>query len=75
MQSYADSKLFQTLFDHASIGIIVVNTAAEITTINSFGLEQFGYANNEELLGKKIEMLIPARFQHRHEGHRNDRHS
>nr|WP_294903436.1 PAS domain-containing sensor histidine kinase [uncultured Lacibacter sp.] len=71
MQSYADSKLFQTLFDHASIGIIVVNTAAEITTINSFGLEQFGYANNEELLGKKIEMLIPARFQHRHEGHRN----
>ncbi|NCU05728.1 MAG: PAS domain S-box protein [Chitinophagaceae bacterium] len=71
MQSYADSKLFQTLFDHASIGIIVVNTAAEITTINSFGLQQFGYADNEELLGKKIEMLIPARFQHRHEGHRN----
>lgn len=71
MQSYADSKLFQTLFDHASIGIIVVNTAAEITTINSFGLQQFGYADNDELLGKKIEMLIPARFQHRHEGHRN----
>lgn len=71
MQSYADSKLFQTLFDHASIGIIVVNTAAEITTINSFGLQQFGYADNDELLGKKIEILIPARFQHRHEGHRN----
>jgi PAS domain S-box-containing protein len=71
MQSTADSKLFQTLFDHASIGIIVVNSSAEIVTINEFALQQFGYSNNDEVLGQKIELFIPSRFQHRHEKHRN----
>lgn len=71
MQSNADSKLFQTLFDHASIGIIVVNSSAEIVAINKFAEQQFGYTEQDDLLGKKIEILIPQRFHHRHEGHRN----
>jgi PAS domain S-box-containing protein len=71
MQSKADSKLFETLFDHASIGIIVVNSSAEIVAINKFAEEQFGYTEQDDLLGKKIEILIPHRYQHRHEGHRN----
>ncbi|MBP6687497.1 MAG: PAS domain S-box protein [Lacibacter sp.] len=71
MQFNADSKLFQTLFNHASIGIIVVNTSAEIITINSFALQQFGYDDQGEVLGKKIELLIPSRFHHHHEKHRN----
>lgn len=71
MQSKADSKLFQTLFDHASIGIIVVNTSAEIVAINRFAEQQFGYSEQDGLLGKKIETLIPARFHHRHEKHRD----
>lgn len=71
MQSKADSKLFQTLFDHASIGIIVVNTSAEIVAINKFAEQQFGYSDQDNLLGKKIETLIPARFHHRHEKHRD----
>jgi PAS domain S-box-containing protein len=71
MQSKADSKLFQTLFDHASIGIIVVNISAEIVAINKFAEQQFGYSDQDNLLGKKIETLIPARFHHRHEKHRD----
>ncbi len=71
MQSYGDSKLFQTLFNHASIGIIVVNSSAEIITINKFAREQFGYSDLDNLLGNKIEILIPSRFHHRHEKHRD----
>ncbi len=71
MQLNEDSKLFQTLFDHASIGIIVVNSSAEIITINKFAEQQFGYTDQDNLLGKKIEILIPNRFHHRHEHHRN----
>ena len=71
MQSIADSQLFQTIFDHASIGIIVVDAKAEIISINRFALHQFGYAEREEVFGRKIEMLIPARFHHRHEKHRD----
>ncbi len=66
MQSIAEAKLFQTLFDHASIGIILVNAEAAIISINQFGVAQFGYDSKEEVLGKKIEVLIPARFHHRH---------
>ncbi len=71
MRSIEDSQLFQTIFDHASIGIIVVDQRAEIISMNSFALLQFGYAEREEVLGKKIELLIPARFHHRHEKHRD----
>ncbi len=66
MQSIAEAKLFQTLFDHASIGIILVNSEATIISINQFGVVQFGYDSKEEILGKKIEVLIPARFHHKH---------
>ncbi len=71
MQSTAEGKLFETLFNHASIGIIVVNGSAEITLVNHFALFQFGYAESAELKGKKIEVLIPGRFHGTHVGQRN----
>ncbi len=72
MQSIADSKLFQTLFDHASIGIIVVNESTEITLVNQFALSQFGYSNVDDLKGQPIEVLVPMRYQHSHVEHRNN---
>ena len=72
MQSTADAKLFETLFNQASIGIVVVNELAEIILCNNFSLSQFGYNDMEELTGKKIETLIPGRFHHKHEGHRDE---
>jgi PAS domain S-box-containing protein len=66
MHSLAEEKLFETLFSHASIGIVVVNESADIVLINQFALLQFGYHSVEELHGKKIENLIPARYQHKH---------
>jgi PAS domain S-box-containing protein len=64
---------FEALFNNAAIGIIHVNTEGQIILINNFALKQFGYTV-QELVGKKIEMLIPHRFQGRHERHRNNYH-
>ncbi|MBX9783577.1 MAG: PAS domain-containing sensor histidine kinase [Chitinophagaceae bacterium] len=64
-----DSELIQTLFNHSSIGIIVVNAKAEIIMMNPFALKQFGYEAATELKGKKIEVLIPQRYHQKHKGH------
>jgi PAS domain S-box-containing protein len=64
-----EEKRFQAFFEHASMGIVVVNQRAEITEVNVYALQQFGYTRTE-MLGNKIELLIPARFGHKHVGHR-----
>ena len=58
------------LFDHSSIGIVVVNKQGEIQAINPFALKLFGYGL-EEVAGKPIEILIPGRFHHNHVHHRH----
>jgi len=59
------SNHFEALFEYATIGILVTDSKGTITAINPFALNEFGYTR-EELLGKKIEMLIPTRFQKQH---------
>jgi PAS domain S-box-containing protein len=59
----------EALFNYATIGILVTNQNGEIVLINSFALKQFNYNNEEELIGQKIETLIPKRFEHKHTGH------
>ena len=61
---------FEALFEYASLGILVVNEKAEIILANNFLLSQFGYENVSEVIGKKIELLIPRRF---HPAHLHDR--
>lgn len=58
------------LFNHSSMGIIVVNQEGEIQAINPFALNLFGYSL-EEVTGKSIEILIPGRFHHKHVHHRH----
>lgn len=65
---------FEALFNNAAIGIIIVNSEGRILLINQFALNQFGY-EPEELVGKKIELLIPRRFKERHEHHRDHYHN
>lgn len=60
---------FAALFNHATMGIIIVDHNGEITLANDFACKQFGY-KREELTGKTIELLIPARFHHKHLHHR-----
>lgn len=61
---------FEALFNYASIGILVTNKQGQIVLINDFALRQFGYERGE-LMGDRIERLMPQRFRHRHVDHRN----
>lgn len=56
------------IFTYATISIIVANVAGIITDINPFALNEFGYYKNE-LVGKKIEELVPSRFRIKHSQH------
>ena len=62
---------FEALFNNAAIGILITNEAGEIVQINEFALRQFLYTK-EELMGQKIEVLIPRRYKERHVQHRDN---
>jgi PAS domain S-box-containing protein len=57
------------LFEFATEGILVTDTAGEIVMINPSAERMFGY-DKGALLGKKIEVLIPRKFSGKHEKHR-----
>jgi len=64
-----NNERFQALFDYASIGIIITDAHGEILMANKFIERQFGY-NETELIGVKVEKLIPPRYKERHVHHR-----
>lgn len=57
---------FEALFQNASLGILMVNDYGEIVLANNFLVSQFGYESADEIVGKKVELLIPMRFHKRH---------
>ncbi len=61
---------FEALFNHATIGIILCNKKAEIIDFNRQAEDQFGYTK-DELIGQKIEVLIPKKFKDKHVGDRD----
>jgi PAS domain S-box-containing protein len=60
---------FAALFNYASIGILITNDGGVIQMANRHIELQFGYERGE-LIGKKVEMLIPPRYAKGHENHR-----
>ncbi len=70
LEKLTGNEKFEALFQHASLGILIVNDKAEIILANNFLLRQFGY-EAAELVGKKIETLIPQRYRSEHVGHRD----
>ncbi|MBX2887390.1 MAG: PAS domain S-box protein [Ferruginibacter sp.] len=61
---------FEALFQYASMGILVANKEGIITMVNRFLIKEFGYTNPSELIGKKVEVLIPHRFSKHHDSYR-----
>lgn len=59
------------LFLYATEGILVVNEQGEIIRINPSAEKLFGY-DKGDLLGKKIEVLVPQRFAGKHTGYREN---
>ncbi|HEY6063284.1 MAG TPA: PAS domain S-box protein, partial [Chitinophagaceae bacterium] len=62
---------FEALFEEAAMGILITNGGGKITAINPFALKDFGYTE-KELIGKKIETLIPSRYHKKHVGLREN---
>jgi PAS domain S-box-containing protein len=61
---------FQGLLESAPDGIVVVDTKGNIVIVNSQTEKMFGYPRNE-LLGKKVEVLVPQKYKHSHVGQRD----
>lgn len=61
---------FSALFEHATEGILVIDTMGTIMLTNSACERLFGYENGV-LVGKTIEVLIPQRFTN-HKIHREN---
>jgi protein-histidine pros-kinase len=61
---------FRGLLESAPDAIVIVDNLGEIVLVNFQTEKVFGYPR-EELLGKKIEILIPRRYGGNHPGHRD----
>ena len=60
---------FRGLLESAPDAIVIVNSEGEIQLINKETEELFGYSRGE-LLGQKIELLVPERYRQFHGAHR-----
>jgi PAS domain S-box-containing protein len=58
-------KKFQDLIDAAPDAIVITDNEGGIVLVNRQAVETFGYSD-QEILGRKIEVLMPERFR---EGH------
>ncbi|MEE9195827.1 MAG: PAS domain S-box protein, partial [Alphaproteobacteria bacterium] len=61
---------FRTLLDSTPDALVVIDKDGLITLANEQTERMFGY-RREELLGQKVERLIPARYREPHLEHRN----
>jgi PAS domain S-box-containing protein len=60
---------FEALFNYATIGIVVTDYSGAIVNFNKYAESQFGYTK-DEVMGKKVEMLIPQNLHGKHITHR-----
>lgn len=68
-----DNSIFALLFDSIQEGLIVVDSTSTIVLANQVCLNLFGYEPGE-LIGEKIEILIPASKREKHREHRSNYH-
>ncbi|MRI00725.1 PAS domain S-box protein [Kriegella sp. EG-1] len=63
-----NSNIFRLLSESVSEGILVVNDKQFIVAANGSAHSMFGY-DNDELIGKPLNILIPTNYHAAHSGH------
>jgi PAS domain S-box-containing protein len=69
----AETHQFGLVFSHATIGIVVTDSRGRIINFNRYAEKQFGYSK-DEVLGKKVEILVPIEYHSIHEKDRANFH-
>lgn len=65
-------EMLDSLFKHATEGIVVVSSTGNIAMVNPRALSLFGYNEIEELVGQPIDLMIPRRLASKHVEHRDN---
>ena len=60
---------FHALLEAAPDAMVIVDQDGRIVLANKQSGQLFGYSD-DELIGQKVEVLVPARFRSKHPGHR-----
>ena len=63
--------LYEVLFESIKEGLILVDKKGEIVDLNKTGAGMFGYEKSE-LIGHKIEKLVPMKARDKHESYRDE---
>jgi PAS domain S-box-containing protein len=67
----ADSSLLEQLLDTAPDAMVIVGEHGRIVRVNARTEQVFGH-HRQELIGRPVEVLIPAASRKAHEGHRGN---
>ncbi len=65
-----NNTIYQRIFDNAREGMILTDAEGRIILINPRAVELFKYDSKDELLHKKIEVLVPPHLRKTHEQYR-----
>lgn len=61
---------FRLVVESAPCGLVMIDEAGAVLLVNPELEKQFGYSK-QEMIGQRIEMLVPARFRDQHPAHRH----
>jgi len=67
----APSELARSALDAAPDAMIIIDASGVIRFANRQVSALFGYTH-DDIIGKRVEYLMPERFRERHVGHRQD---